>query len=166
MRSKRQTPALAVCRCHVCAAVVPITFEQEHHVVPQAAGGKDGPTAQLCAGCHHALHRLADMMRSGKAGLAEDSAAIAYPDPKVRERAFALAKTVVEFMVLKRDGQVETNQPCRVMIELPIPVKLAAQMIANDHRGPKGRKLGLAAWIAGLVKREVYNRYPHLRPNV
>lgn len=157
---------LAVCRCRVCNDVVPVTFEQQHHVIPQAAGGKDGQKVQLCSGCHANLHRLADMMCSGKAGLAEDSAAIAYPDPKTRERAFALAKTVVEYMVLKRDGKVETDQPCRVMIELPIPVKLAAQMIANDHRGPKGRKLGLATWIAALVKAEVYRRYPHLRREI
>jgi hypothetical protein len=163
MRSKRQPRQLGVIRCHVCTSVVPVTFEQQHHVVPQAAGGRDGRTVQLCSGCHADLHRLADMMLGGRAGLAEDSAAIAYPDPKIRERAFALAKTVTEYMVLKRDGKVETGHPVRLMIELPIPIKLAAQMIANDHSGPSGRKLGLASWIAALVKREVLTRYPHLR---
>lgn len=104
------------------------------------------------------------MMMGGRAGLAEDSAAIAYPEQRTRERAFALAKTVVEYMTLKRDGKVDADHPARLMIELPIPVKLAAQMIANDHRGPSGRKLGLSTWIAALVKREVYQRYPHLDP--
>jgi hypothetical protein len=102
------------------------------------------------------------MMMGGNAGLAEDSAAITYPDPNVRQRAFALAKTVTEYMIAKRDGKVETNQPARLMIELPLPIKLAAQMIANDHRGPTGRRLGLATWIAALVKREVMQHYPHL----
>lgn len=166
MRSKRQARPHQVCRCHICTSVVPITFEQEHHVIPQAAGGTDGPTRQLCAGCHQNLHRLADMMLGGRAGWAEDSAAMLYPDPKIRERAFALAKTVTEYMVLKRDGAAADGRPARVMIELPVRVKLAAQMIANDHRGSQGRKLGLAAWIAALVKREVYRRYPHLDPSL
>jgi hypothetical protein len=162
MRSKRQTRPQQVCRCHICTCIVPVTFEQQHHVVPQAAGGTDGETRQLCAGCHANLHRLADMMLGGRAGWAEDSAAMLYPDPTVRERAFALAKTVTEFMVLKRDGAVADGRPARVLIELPVKVKLAAQMIANEHRGSKGRNLGLATWIAALVKAEVYRRYPHL----
>lgn len=143
---------------------MPITFEQQHHVVPQAAGGTDGETVQLCSGCHHNLHRLADMMVGGRAGLAEDSAEIAYPDPRIRERAFALAKTVAEYMVLKRDGAVDSGRPARIMVELPIDIKLAAQLIAQEHKGQRGRPLGLAAWISALVKREVYARYPHLNP--
>lgn len=162
MRSKRQTRPDRVCRCHVCGSVVPITFEQQHHVVPQAAGGTDGETLQLCAGCHANTHRLADMLLGGRAGWADDSAAILYPDPDVRARAFALAKTVTEYMALKRDGAVRDGRPARVLIELPVPVKMAAQIIANEHRGSTGRKLGLAAWIAALVKREVHRQYPHL----
>lgn len=104
MRSKRQPRQLGVVRCHICTSIVPITFDQQHHVVPQAAGGTDGQTVQLCSGCHHNLHRLADMMVGGRAGLAEDSAEIAYPDARIRARAFALAKTAAEYMVLKRDG--------------------------------------------------------------
>ena len=165
MQSKRQTRQLGVIRCHICNAIVPITFDQQHHVVPQAAGGTNGQTVQLCSGCHHNLHRLADMLVGGRAALAEDSAEIAYPDPHVRERAFALAKTAAEYMVLKRDGAVETGRPARVIVELPIDIKLAAQMIANEHRSAKGRRLGLATWMAALVKREVYARYPHLNPN-
>jgi len=163
-RSKRQTKQFTVCRCHICDSIVPVTFEQQHHVVPQAAGGRDGATVQLCSGCHANLHRLADMMMGGNAGLADDSANIAYPDRRIRERAFTLAKTIVEYMVLKRDGKVDASHPVRIMIELPIPIKLAAQMIANEHRGPTGRRLGLASWIAALVKQAVYQRYPHLDP--
>jgi hypothetical protein len=161
MQSKRQKH-FAVCRCHVCTAVVPGTFEQRHHVVPQAAGGQRGPTVQLCSGCHHNIHRIADMLIGGRATLAEDSAAITYPDDAVRKRAFSLARTVAEYMVLKRDGKIESGHPLRVMIELPVPVKLAAQIIAQEHRGPTGRGMGLATWIAALVKGEVYRRYPHL----
>lgn len=32
----------------------------EHHVVPQAYGGRDGPTVTLCASCHNGVHHVAD----------------------------------------------------------------------------------------------------------
>jgi hypothetical protein len=32
----------------------------EHHVVPRAYGGEDGPTVTLCAECHGLIHELAD----------------------------------------------------------------------------------------------------------
>jgi hypothetical protein len=152
--------------CKVCGDAVPAVFEHQHHEIPQAAGGSDGPLASLCAGCHATLHRVADMLMSKRAGLADDAAKIAYPDPAVRERLFDLANMVVEYMTLKRDGQVESDQPIKVMIELPREVKFAAQILANDHKGPTGRRLGLAPFITALVKQEVYRRYPHLKPKI
>lgn len=132
--------------------------------MPQAAGGKAGARAKLCAGCHQSLHRVAEMLMGGKAGLADDSVRVMYTDPSARERMFALANVVVQFMTLKRDGKIESGESVSVMIELPPQVKLAADMIAHDHKGPTGRRLGLATWISSLVKREVYSRYPHLAP--
>jgi hypothetical protein len=104
------------------------------------------------------------LMSPKRAGLVEDSISIMYPDQSARERLMALAKAVTEYMTLKAEGKIDLKQPVRVMIELDPQVKLAAQMLANELRGPTGRKLGLARWIAGMVKREVYDRYPHLRP--
>jgi hypothetical protein len=106
------------------------------------------------------------MLMSSKAGLAEDSVRIAYEDPKARERLFLLANIVVEWMTLKRDGKLTGNEPLPVLIELPPQIKFAAQTIANDFTGSTGRRLGLASWIAGIVKAEVYKRYPHLKSSV
>ena len=156
---------LQVDTCKVCLCEVPEPFAQDHHEIPQAASGEGSPIASLCAGCHHNLHRVADMLMSNKrAGLVEDSINIMYPDAGARDRLLTLAKMVVEFMTLKRDGHVDLKIPVKVMIELPPQVKMAAQMIANDHRGSTGRKLGLATWISSMVKKEVYERFPHLRP--
>jgi hypothetical protein len=149
--------------CKVCGERTPMMFKQEHHEIPQAAV-RDGQTISLCSGCHHNLHRIADMLRGGKAGLAEDSARVAYPDDRARARLFDLAKTVVAWMTMKRDGVVSSNEPVNVMVTLPAAIKLAAQQLANEQRGRTGRRLGLAPWIAALVKREVYGRYPALRP--
>lgn len=156
---------LKVYKCKICLCDTPAPFKQDHHETPQAAGGVAGPIADLCAGCHHNLHRVADMLTTKRAALAEDSVLIMYPnDPGARDRIFALAKVVCEFMALKADGKIDLDTPLKVMIELPPAIKLAAQMIANDHRGPTGRKLGLSTWISAMVKKEVYDRYPHLRP--
>ena len=104
------------------------------------------------------------LMSPKRAGLVDDSIKIMYPDAGARERLMALATAVAEFMTMKADGKIDLNLPIRVMIELEPQVKLAAQMMANDMRGPTGRKLGLARWISMMVRREVYDRYPHLRP--
>ena len=32
----------------------------EHHIIPQAYGGVDGPTVTLCATCHNGVHHVAD----------------------------------------------------------------------------------------------------------
>jgi hypothetical protein len=104
------------------------------------------------------------LMSPKRSGLVEDSLSIMYPDASARERLMALAQAVVEYMTMKADGKIDLNQPVRVMIELEPQVKLAAQMIANELRGPTGRQLGLARWISAMVRKEVYERYPHLRP--
>lgn len=58
--------------CWVCGLrftdVVPPgpASREEHHLVPQAYGGTDGPTVSLCANHHSALHTIAVHMKSGK----------------------------------------------------------------------------------------------------
>ena len=43
--------------CWVCGLT---TSLEEHHMIPRAYGGQDGPTITLCAGCHSSVHKLAD----------------------------------------------------------------------------------------------------------
>jgi len=39
---------------------------EEHHIVPRAAGGSDGPTVSLCDGHHTCLHKIALSIKSKK----------------------------------------------------------------------------------------------------
>ncbi len=39
---------------------------EEHHVIPVAYGGKDGPTVSLCDTHHSKLHRIAVALKGGK----------------------------------------------------------------------------------------------------
>lgn len=150
--------------CYVCRNNVPVAFKQDHHKRPQAAGGGPMDEVQLCSGCHHNLHRIADMLMHGKSGLAEDSAKIAYPDLQVRARAFELAQLVVEWMTAKKDGKLSPLSEAPVMILLPLPVKQAAQLMAREMRGSTGRPLGLATFIRMMVCEAVYRKFPQLRP--
>jgi hypothetical protein len=56
--------------CFVCHEQPDV--EHEHHVTPQAAGGKHGQTVILCSNCHNAIHkeinRLLSLYRKGKGG--------------------------------------------------------------------------------------------------
>lgn len=47
--------------CWVCGTQ---TALEEHHMIPRAYGGQDGPVICLCAVCHSNTHKLADA--SGK----------------------------------------------------------------------------------------------------
>lgn len=40
--------------CYICTQQDAVMHL--HHVVPQSAGGKDGPTVDLCSRCHNLLH--------------------------------------------------------------------------------------------------------------
>lgn len=54
-------------RCIICGSEVSL---HEHHVIPQACGGRDGPTVMLCADHHNLIHylavRLVSALRQGK----------------------------------------------------------------------------------------------------
>ena len=43
--------------CWVCHETSSL---HEHHIIPQAYGGVDGPTVTLCATCHNGVHHVAD----------------------------------------------------------------------------------------------------------
>jgi hypothetical protein len=40
--------------CGICPNITDSV--NNHHVIPQAAGGTDGPTIDICANCHDAVH--------------------------------------------------------------------------------------------------------------
>lgn len=66
------TETITLGHCWVCGTrfndVVPPgpAQREEHHVVPQAYGGTDGPTVSLCDGHHTAIHKIAVALRHNK----------------------------------------------------------------------------------------------------
>lgn len=61
-------PFCWVCRKRFieCGGRDPTVMKHVHHVVPQAAGGTDGPTVTLCTHHHDVLHRIAEAWMSQK----------------------------------------------------------------------------------------------------
>lgn len=43
--------------CWICEGTASL---HNHHIIPQAYGGVDGPQVTLCASCHNGVHHVAD----------------------------------------------------------------------------------------------------------
>lgn len=56
--------------CWICSAKFTgnggSAVREDHHVVPRAFGGVDGPTVTLCENHHGKLHRIAVALKAGK----------------------------------------------------------------------------------------------------
>ena len=65
-------PTLVLEHCWVCEARFNdvknpgSAMREEHHVIPRAYGGIDGPTVSLCDGHHSAIHKIAVAFKSKK----------------------------------------------------------------------------------------------------
>lgn len=84
-------------RCYVCSEEVSVPHE--HHVIPQAYGGKDGPTVTLCANHHNLIHELAKAHMSGKPIDAK------WRTPLERERGATLALAIVQAQQKSKDRE-------------------------------------------------------------
>lgn len=73
---------------------------EEHHIVPQCYGGKDGPTVTLCGVCHTNVHALAD-----KWGTSPALTALALSEVWNHTKALVLAK------VIRRSKEAVKNDP-------------------------------------------------------
>jgi hypothetical protein len=60
-------PHCWVCeRRFICSNPPGIVTRNEHHIVPKAAGGVDGPQVSLCSDHHDSLHKIALRMAAKK----------------------------------------------------------------------------------------------------
>ncbi len=60
-------PHCWVCQIRFTSSVPPGPAQREdHHVIPQAYGGTDGPTVSICETHHAAVHRIATALKASK----------------------------------------------------------------------------------------------------
>jgi HNH endonuclease len=140
-------------KCYVCAQMVPDELSHDHHKIPRLAAGGDEPEnrLKLCSSCHNNTHRIAELIKSGKAGIANDISRAAYPDLQVRERLFELVRLVAEAMILKADGKVLVEETV-LSITLPMKTYTQIRLIANEHINPvTGRSMGVDPYVRNLI---------------
>jgi hypothetical protein len=76
--------------CYICGEEAAIN---EHHIVPQAKGGTEGPTVELCATCHLRVHSVAKAMVAGKP-YREYASNLSSLDANQSERVLGLARII------------------------------------------------------------------------
>jgi len=129
-----------VAPCSVCRDPYPVELLQEHHINPQAAGGSDAEDnlTLLCAGCHHNLHRISEMILRGAVAKAEDVAALAYRTNTAAINAILrLAKICAREMKALREGDADLPPMVMVTMELPRDVVTRLKLMAYEWNGSK-----------------------------
>lgn len=74
--------------CWVCSKPKDTLTFEDHHIVPQHLGGKNGPVVLLCGVCHTQVHNSAEALYKGNTH-------IPFRDAVQREKCLYLATVIV-----------------------------------------------------------------------
>jgi transcription initiation factor IIE alpha subunit len=116
--------------CYICNKELPQAFKHTHHILPQAVGGKEGATVDLCSGCHNNLHRIIEIIMNKDSIQAKDIANQYYMDSNVVERILDLAQIAVK-QILQYDKNPTDDSP--VEIHFTYHEKQRIQIAAQDQ---------------------------------
>jgi hypothetical protein len=105
----------------------------EHHIIPRAAGGADGPTVSLCSDHHDALHKIALRLTSGKPYFD----LLAGENEEQRKKLYWLATRVYNaFQAVKNDP----NKKAAVMIMLDRRQQFMITQLSKVYPQAKSRE--------------------------
>lgn len=110
-------------KCFICTVQTPIL--DEHHIIPQFAGGQAGPTVHLCSTCHSGIHRQALNLLSKKAKRVQ----------YFTEEQMQRAKPLVQQIVIALQQAKERRDPAhkvKVMMELSPDLTMILHMVKMD----------------------------------
>ena len=97
--------------CFICHNTPDV--EHEHHVTPQAAGGKDLGTIVLCPECHGYAHkemnRICAAYRKGKGGAASVNWKQSRHSQEVQNATFVVMHGVKSILTFDGDKTVKTS---------------------------------------------------------
>jgi hypothetical protein len=116
---------------------------QEHHVLPRASGGIDGPTVDLCGTCHQTVHDAAKRMSKGKP--ADDK--LAHLDELARSRAMVLVQSILAALLY---GTPDSNVMLSVLLDDPLYLR-ALDKFKLD-RGFSSREKAINAILKTLAE--------------
>lgn len=156
--------------CWICSKRIPSSLKNAHHAKPQAAGGGPDDLVDLCAGCHHNLHRIQDMLGGPRASQAEDTVKAYYSDnPGGGRRCMELAIKCVRHMGEKAAGRyrLKPHEDIEILLEIPMAVKSALTLMGRETRDPKNnRRLGLAGVARHILIEAVVRKFPNLQNEI
>jgi hypothetical protein len=162
--------SLDVIVCAICRKNTPRAMSHDHHVRPQAAGGKDEDMIPLCSGCHANLHVVAHMLGGKKASLAEDTVKTYYgADAEAQRRCIHYAMEVVRWMTAKHDGKLQENahDELEIIVTVPRAIKTALVTLGQEARDPAtGKRLGIAGAVRAMIVQSVLRRFPALKNEI
>jgi len=111
----------------------------------------------LCAGCHHNLHRLGEMIASGKTALAKDVAERAYPDnAKAVRTILRLAALAARDIRAIKEGAARLPDEVLVSIKLPRSVVVKLKLVAFAWNGSRP---GLRPYLRDLLVKHAAGFY-------
>lgn len=123
--------------CSICTEELPAEFGQEHHIRPQAVGkaadNREENLAFLCSGCHHTLHRVAEMMLRGDAQRASVLAGDYWHVGL--KRALTMAALVADEMRAMREGERDMPEVVSISVEIPRDVYIQFRIMAAELNG-------------------------------
>lgn len=122
-------------------------LREEHHIIPSAYGGADGPTTSLCASHHSLLHLIAVKMLSNR----YSPNLLVGLEPGPKEKLLYLATRVVVAARLMKD---DPNK--RVVLSISIPRSFNNE-VAKLATFKNLSKEGL---ILDLLRREIHRCFP------
>lgn len=143
--------------CWVCGQkflpAVGGTYKEDHHLVPRAYGGGDGPTVSLCERHHKGLHNIALKMISGKSFhelLERDPQRSIKENQTVNLKMIRLAEIVAN---AKRLTDNDPNKQAILTLSLGADLKNKIDKLMTVNPDCKSRARLIAFAVESLYKR-------------
>ncbi len=113
-------------KCYLCPENNSPRFLEEHHIVMQAAGGRDLPTVDICSDCHDNLHKQALNILSNSR-----TKKVAYFAPAEMEKAKPFIQALV-IAIRKNRENPDASVPVQLMIKVPRGFRDALHLAKTD----------------------------------
>ena len=137
--------------CYIEGKQYPRATCHIHHRKPRHAGGADDADnlVWLCADAHQIVHRIAQLMKAGKSGIAMDLASSSYPTPSQRAR---LMEVVREEITSSQEAKETGAGKDVIIVEVPIPRTeyMRLKTMVHDYRS-NGKKLSIADYASRVL---------------
>jgi hypothetical protein len=136
--------------CYACGDVKALAHRDEHHRIPQSAGGTDADKIDLCKMCHQGLHALAYAFKNPKRKGEIDHILSAWARQETKAKIAELAMFVVKAEVAKADTP-ENFEDEEKTITFPLTKKEYLKILF----AAKDRRVSVSNFVKDIVLKQV-----------